>query len=559
MPLRNAHLFSIGAFALLGMLGALTAHAAVPILSLTSAGGDSAQINVTGDPNAGVMLYYNVGTASGAFSTTLGSTNASGSFGATLSASSYAINTGGSVYVIVNGQQSSVQAWPTSGAAASTATPTGAPTFSQSSITIGVGQSTTVISQGSVTGVYLLVNSSPTIATVFANGTQITVTGNQIGSSSATLCYVGTASSCAIVSISVQAASVATVSFSQNNITLSSGQTLPVTVSGGTGNYAIISNSNPTVVQASISSSTVTLYAPATSGTAVVTVCSSGTSSCGTLSVSVSASAAAASQSLVVFGAANPPVTVGQDTPVTVSGASGKYSIGNNPSPNLVKASLNGSTLTRPNLVKASLNASTLTLTGVAPGSAFVTVCDASNSNNCATIFFTVISGPAAAPAVAAPAPAATVTPAPVAPVPLPASAVPAPVAAAPQTTLNAEVLTAIQSIQAKLLQLLTEIQTMQSTLLQLAAKVAASAPGAAATARPAAEQFLYELSIGSSGDGVTALQNRLTRAGFYSGPVTGFFGSLTKEGVSRYQTAHSLPASGILDMNTRVMLNAGL
>jgi len=544
MPLRNAHLFSIGAFALLGMLGALTAHAAVPILSLTSAGGDSAQINVTGDPNAGVMLYYNVGTASGAFSTTLGSTNASGSFGATLSASSYAINTGGSVYVIVNGQQSSVQAWPTSGAAASTATPTGAPTFSQSSITIGVGQSTTVISQGSVTGVYLLVNSSPTIATVFANGTQITVTGNQIGSSSATLCYVGTASSCAIVSISVQAASVATVSFSQNNITLSSGQTLPVTVSGGTGNYAIISNSNPTVVQASISSSTVTLYAPATSGTAVVTVCSSGTSSCGTLSVSVSASAAAASQSLVVFGAANPPVTVGQDTPVTVSGASGKYTIANNPSPNLVKA---------------SLNASTLTLTGVAPGSAFVTVCDASNSNNCATIFFTVISGPAAAPAVAAPAPAATVTPAPVAPVPLPASAVPAPVAAAPQTTLNAEVLTAIQSIQAKLLQLLTEIQTMQSTLLQLAAKVAASAPGAAATARPAAEQFLYELSIGSSGDGVTALQNRLTRAGFYSGPVTGFFGSLTKEGVSRYQTAHSLPASGILDMNTRVMLNAGL
>ncbi len=537
MPLRNVRLFSIGAFALLGMLGALTAHAAVPTLSLVSAGGDLAQISVTGDPSAGVMLYYNVGTASGAFSTTLGSTNASGSFGATLSASSYAINTGGSVYVVVNGQQSSVQAWPTSGTAASTATPTGAPSFSQSSITIGVGQSTTVVSQGSTNGVYLLVNSSPTTATVSASGTQITVTGNQIGSSSATLCYVGTASSCAIVSISVQAASVATVSFSQNNITLSSGQTLPITVSGGTGNYAVTSNSNPTVVQASISSSTVTLYAPATSGTAVITVCSSGTSSCGTLSVSVSASVTAASQSLVVFGAANPPVTVGQDAPVTVSGASGKYSIGNNPSPNLVKASLNGSTLT---------------LTGVAPGSAFVTVCDASNSNNCATVFFTVTNGPApaAAPAVAAPAPVVAATPAP---------ATPAPAAIVPQTTSNAEVLAALQSMQSKLLQLVAEIQTMQNTLLQLVAKVTASAPSAAVAARPVTDQFLYELSIGSSGDGVTALQNRLTRAGFYSGPVTGFYGLLTKEGVSRYQTAHSLSASGILDMNTRVMLNAGL
>ncbi|MBI2889038.1 MAG: peptidoglycan-binding protein [Candidatus Liptonbacteria bacterium] len=527
--------------ALIGVFGVPRVYAAVPILSLASAGGDSAQISVTGDPNAGVMFYYNVGTGSGAFSTALGSTNANGSFGVTLSASSYAINTGGSVYVIVNGQQSSVQAWPTSGAAASTATPTGAPTFSQSSVTIGVGQSTTVISQGSATGVYLLVNSLPTIATVFANGTQVTVTGNQIGSSSATLCYVGTASSCTIVSISVQAASVATVSFSQNNITLSSGQTLPITVSGGTGNYAITSNSNPTVVQATLSSSTVTLYAPATSGTAVVTVCSSGTSSCGTLSVSVSASAAAASQSLVVFGAANPPVTVGQDTPVTVSGASGKYTIGNNPSPNLVKA---------------SLNAGTLTLTGVAPGSAFVTVCDASNSNNCATVFFTVINGPAAAPPVAAPAPAA-----PVAPVPVPTPAAPAPVvAAAPQTaSTNAEVLAVLQSMQSKLLQLVAEIQTMQNTLLQLVAKVTASAPNVPVAAQTVGYQFMYDLSLGSNGDDVTALQNRLTRTGFYSGPVTGFYGSLTKEGVTRYQTAHSLPALGTLDMSTRVMLNAGL
>ncbi len=537
---RLALFFAIG---VVGVLGTPHAYAATPTLSLSATSGDSAQISVTGDPSKGVMLYYNVGTATGAFSTTLGSTNASGAFSMTLSASSYAINTGGSVYVVVNGQQSSVQAWPTSGTTAAAAALSGAPSFSQSSITIGVGQSTIIISQGSSNGVYLLVNSSPTIATVYANGTQVTVTGNQIGSVAATLCYVGTASSCSVLNISVQAASVPTITFSQNNVILSSGQTLPVTVSGGSQNYAITSNSNPSVVQATVSSSTVTLYAPATSGTAAITVCSSGTSVCGTLAVSVSASTGAASQSTVAFGVANPPVAVGQDTPVTVSGGSGRYSIGNNPSPNLVRASVNGSALT---------------LTGVSPGSAFVTVCDASNSNNCGTVFFTVVN----AAAVTVPAPvAATVAPATpaLAPTPMPVPTSMPTATAISQTASNADVLAVLQSMQSKLLQLMAEIQTMQSTLLQLVAKVTVSAPGVSVTAKPVAYQFLYDISLGSSGDDVTALQNRLTQAGFYSGPVTGFYGSLTKEGVSRYQTAHSLPSSGVLDLGTRVMLNAGL
>ena len=56
----------------------------------------------------------------------------------------------------------------------------------------------------------------------------------------------------------------------------------------------------------------------------------------------------------------------------------------------------------------------------------------------------------------------------------------------------------------------------------------------------------------------VTELQNRLTEEGFYNGPVTGYFGRLTRAAVIRYQKAHNItPAVGYFGPITRAAMNA--
>ena len=148
-----------GVFAVIGLLAASSAFAATPTLSLTSLGGGSAEINISGDANASVIFYYSVSGSSGMQTTTLGSTDASGAFSTTVNGSSYGISSGASVYVVVDGQQSTVQAWPSS------ASTSGVPVLSQNSVTLGLGQSVTVVPENN-SSVYMLMNSSPTVASV---------------------------------------------------------------------------------------------------------------------------------------------------------------------------------------------------------------------------------------------------------------------------------------------------------------------------------------------------------------------------------------------------------
>ena len=58
-------------------------------------------------------------------------------------------------------------------------------------------------------------------------------------------------------------------------------------------------------------------------------------------------------------------------------------------------------------------------------------------------------------------------------------------------------------------------------------------------------------------GNDVTELQKRLTSDGVYSGPVTGYFGTLTKAGVQAWQEKNGLVKDGIVGPNTRTKLNA--
>lgn len=71
------------------------------------------------------------------------------------------------------------------------------------------------------------------------------------------------------------------------------------------------------------------------------------------------------------------------------------------------------------------------------------------------------------------------------------------------------------------------------------------------------AATFGRDLTVGSRGADVESLQNFLTAQGVYSGPVTGYFGNLTKEGVKNFQEKNSIfPVAGYFGPKTRAIAN---
>ena len=67
---------------------------------------------------------------------------------------------------------------------------------------------------------------------------------------------------------------------------------------------------------------------------------------------------------------------------------------------------------------------------------------------------------------------------------------------------------------------------------------------------------FTANLAIGSRGTAVLELQKRLTALGFYTGPITGYYGSLTSASVKQFQGANSISRLGIVGPATRAALN---
>ncbi len=68
--------------------------------------------------------------------------------------------------------------------------------------------------------------------------------------------------------------------------------------------------------------------------------------------------------------------------------------------------------------------------------------------------------------------------------------------------------------------------------------------------------KFIRNLRVGSRGEDVKELQNRLTLDGVYSGPITGYFGILTKGAVISYQNKYGINPVGIVGPITRNHLN---
>jgi hypothetical protein len=99
-----------------------------------------------------------------------------------------------------------------------------------------------------------------------------------------------------------------------------------------------------------------------------------------------------------------------------------------------------------------------------------------------------------------------------------------------------------------------SQLQSLEAQLAQLQAQ----AGGTTASAGATPYNFTEFLSVGSQDAQVTALQQRLAADGFYSGPVTGYFGTLTETAVKAFQKAHGIKQAGYVGPSTRAALNAG-
>lgn len=273
----------------------------VPSLSVYSTGsGDSVQITVNGDSNSSVTLYYQPNGYYNTQSQYLGSTNYNGYFSTTVSASSYGITSGSSVYVMVNGQQSSSTTWPYNNNYYNGNY--GSISLSQSNVSMGVGQSVTVTISGGYT-LYSMYPGSPNLYQVAIGGSTLTITGRNVGSDTLKICSSGSTTSCTNLYIVVNNNSNyynnnyynnnqpilnqnSAITFSQNNVYLSIGQTMNVSVYGGLGyNYNVAYNSNLNTVQSNLSGSMLTISGLA-NGSAAIVICSAG-NNCSALNVSV--------------------------------------------------------------------------------------------------------------------------------------------------------------------------------------------------------------------------------------------------------------------------------
>jgi peptidoglycan hydrolase-like protein with peptidoglycan-binding domain len=73
--------------------------------------------------------------------------------------------------------------------------------------------------------------------------------------------------------------------------------------------------------------------------------------------------------------------------------------------------------------------------------------------------------------------------------------------------------------------------------------------------ASPALAQSISAVKMNDSGQTVTELQQKLLDLGYYNGEITGFYGSMTKEAVMRFQQDMGLTADGVVGPATATAL----
>ncbi|MBS3903523.1 MAG: peptidoglycan-binding protein [Anaplasmataceae bacterium] len=400
--------------------------------------------------------------------------------------------------------------------------------FNPSSVTIAPGQSLSVNISGGDGNYYASANTNTAAAQLNLNGSTLTLTGgsNTGDTTNITICSAVTPSNCGTLTVTVSGSgsssnnnnnsnnnsNINAPTFSQNNVTMAPNTTQGVTING-IGNYFISNVSNHSIVTASITNNTLNLTANA-AGSATVTVCQSG--GCGNVTVNVGGSS---SGSTIIFSQTNPIVAPGNTAKITVSGGTNVYNLSNN---------------SNPIALVATLSNNSLALTGVTAGTSILTVCDSGNICGSVTV------------SIANNAPTQTTPP--------------------PTTNTTSIPQSYAQALLSQILAMESQLSQFQNQLAQLKASIQVLISGNFSSyATPTLPTnssvvgkytFTQSLDIDDSGPEVTALQNYLTAKGYYSGPITGYYGSLTESAVKKFQAANGITAQGNVGPSTRAALN---
>jgi hypothetical protein len=253
-------------------------------------------------------------------------------------------------------------------------TPAGAAgylTLSQTNVSVNAGSSIVITASplaNQVVNVTSITNSA--VAYAIVSGSQITIYGLSAGTTQITFCTYD--NSCATSFVTVNTSGTnnnSQVSFSQNNLNLSTNQTSTVTVFNTNGSVYISNNSNSSVVSAFVSGTNINLTGLNT-GSSTITVCASN-SQCAYLYVTVNSN----NVGQISFNQNNVTLNVSDILNIIV----------NNPTNNSLYLSNNSNA----NALVASLSGNVLNLRGQNQGSSVITVC-VTNTNTCANLNVTV-------------------------------------------------------------------------------------------------------------------------------------------------------------------------
>lgn len=330
------------------------AFALTPSLSLSSQSGTTYGLNVSGDPNQTIFLFYHANSNPSFYtSLNIGTTNASGTYAYAFNTNTYNVVANDAIYVSVNGQNSStLQLNNPSGSTA-----TGTISLSQNSISLNTLQ------QGSILAYNISSNLNATsnntnVATVSVNGSTIYVNG--INSGTANIYVSGTNTSGQYVYgnivVTVTGNSVNPITFSQNNITVAIGQQATTFAYNMAGNMSV-SSSNTNVATTYVSGSTIYVTGVA-QGTATISVNGTNTygqNATGTLYVTVNSNSTSGNLSL-------------SQTNLTLSPQQSKQVTAYNVYGNLSVISQNT------NIATATVSGNTITVTGINPGPTYINV-----------------------------------------------------------------------------------------------------------------------------------------------------------------------------------------
>lgn len=246
----------------------------------------------------------------------------------------------------------------------------GSLSISQTNLSINYGQSAYVTVYNYSGSVYVSNNSNPSVVSVSVSGNQITLYGQNQGSSTVMVCAAN--NQCASIYVSVGSSSGGSLGLSQTSLTMNIGQSSSVYATNISGGSVYVSqNTNPGIVSAYASGGIVNFSALAL-GSSTVTICGNN-NMCGTVSINVTGGG-----STGILNLSQTALTLNnnQNGAITIySGSGASYYIAGNTSPHIASATVSG------NIVNVYGYGNT--------GSTSISICQ-NGTSQCGTLYVTV-------------------------------------------------------------------------------------------------------------------------------------------------------------------------